>query len=53
MTQTLLTSENKENINFREVLKSIRQNHDQLHETEGGCALWVKRAWVRSLLHTK
>ncbi len=36
-----------------EFLKSIRQNHDQLHETEGGCALWVKRAWVRSLLHTK
>jgi MoaA/NifB/PqqE/SkfB family radical SAM enzyme len=36
-----------------EFLKSIRQDHDQLHETEGGCALWVKRAWVRSLLHTR
>ncbi len=36
-----------------EFLRTIRQNHDQLHETEGGCALWVKRAWVRSLLHTK
>ncbi|MDH4217352.1 MAG: radical SAM protein [Candidatus Aminicenantes bacterium] len=36
-----------------EFLRAIRQNHDQLHETEGGCALWVKRAWVRSLLNTK
>ena len=36
-----------------EFLKAIRQNHDQLHETEGGCALWVKRVWVRSLLYFK
>lgn len=36
-----------------EFLRAIRQNHDQLHETEGGCALWVKRVWVRSLLNTK
>jgi len=36
-----------------EFLRSIRQNHDQLHETEGGCALWIKREWVRSLLHSK
>lgn len=34
-----------------EFLRAIRQNHDQLHETEGGCALWIKREWVRSLLH--
>jgi MoaA/NifB/PqqE/SkfB family radical SAM enzyme len=33
-----------------ELLSTIRQNHKQLSETEGGCALWVKRAWVRSLL---
>ncbi len=33
-----------------EFLKTIRQNHEHLSETEGGCALWVKRAWVRSLL---
>jgi len=33
-----------------EFLKAIRQNHEQLHETEGGCALWVKREWVQSLL---
>lgn len=31
-------------------LKAIRENHEQLHETEGGCALWVKRKWVQSLL---
>lgn len=34
-------------------LKTIRQNHNQLHEAEGGCALWVKREWVKSLLHSK
>ncbi len=31
-------------------LKTIRQNHEQLNETEGGCALWIKREWVQSLL---
>ena len=36
-----------------EFLKVIRENHEQLSETEGGCALWVEREWVRSLLHTK
>ncbi len=36
-----------------EFLRVIRQNHDQLHETEGGCALWIKREWIRSLLHMK
>jgi len=34
-------------------LRTIRENHDQLSETEGGCALWVKREWVRSLLVSK
>ena len=34
-------------------LRTIRENHDQLRETEGGCALWAKRHWVRSLLDTK
>jgi MoaA/NifB/PqqE/SkfB family radical SAM enzyme len=33
-----------------EFLKAIRQNHEQLKETKGGCALWVERDWVRSLL---
>ncbi|MFC2047709.1 radical SAM protein, partial [Chloroflexota bacterium] len=32
-----------------EFLRTIRQNHEQLSETEGGCALWIKREWVRSL----
>ncbi|MFC2159321.1 radical SAM protein [Actinomycetota bacterium] len=33
-----------------EFLREIRQNHDKLNETDGGCALWVKREWVQSLL---
>ena len=36
-----------------EFLKAIRQNREELKETEGGCALWAKREWLRSLLHTK
>ena len=32
-------------------LKSIRDNHEHLSETEGGCALWIKREWVRSMLN--
>ncbi len=36
-----------------EFLKTIRQNHERLSEAEGGCALWVEREWVRSLLHNK
>jgi hypothetical protein len=31
--------------------KEIRDGHDRLNEAEGGCALWVERAWVQSLLH--
>ena len=31
-------------------LKSIRDSHEHLSETEGGCALWIKRQWVRSML---
>jgi MoaA/NifB/PqqE/SkfB family radical SAM enzyme len=34
-------------------LKKIRDNHQHLYETEGGCALWVEREWVKSLLHKK
>ncbi len=30
-------------------LKEIRANHRELSETEGGCALWVKRKWVQSV----
>ena len=31
-------------------LKKIRENHGRLTEIEGGCALWVEREWVASLL---
>lgn len=31
-------------------LRKIRENHEMLKETAGGCALWEKRDWVRSLL---
>ncbi len=34
-----------------EFLRKIRQNNEHLSETEGGCALWIKREWVRSVLH--
>ena len=36
-----------------EFLKAIRQNRKQLSEEEGGCVLWQKRDWVRSLLHNQ
>lgn len=32
------------------LLSEIRQNHAELTETKGGCALWNKRNWVKSLL---
>jgi MoaA/NifB/PqqE/SkfB family radical SAM enzyme len=31
-------------------LRAIRDNHDNLTETRGGCALWTNREWVKSLL---
>jgi MoaA/NifB/PqqE/SkfB family radical SAM enzyme len=34
-------------------LKKIRDNHERLGEAEGGCALWVERDWVKSLLDGK
>jgi MoaA/NifB/PqqE/SkfB family radical SAM enzyme len=33
-----------------EFLKAIRQNHGNLVETAGGCALWTNREWVLSQL---
>ena len=33
------------------LLAAIRDGHGKLTETNGGCALWAQRAWVRSLLH--
>ena len=32
------------------LLEAIRENHGRLTEGEGGCALWVNREWVKSLL---
>jgi len=42
-------------IPFKEALRSdflqqICKNHDQLTETNGGCALWTNREWVQALL---
>jgi hypothetical protein len=31
------------------LLKAIRDNHAELKETRGGCALWRKREWVEGL----
>ncbi len=31
-------------------LRQIRDERSKLHETEGGCALWVRREWVQRLL---
>jgi MoaA/NifB/PqqE/SkfB family radical SAM enzyme len=33
-----------------EFLKKIRENHENLKETSGGCALWENRQWVSSQL---
>jgi MoaA/NifB/PqqE/SkfB family radical SAM enzyme len=35
------------------LLKTIRDNPEQLKETSGGCALWEKQDWVRSLVAGK
>lgn len=33
-----------------DLLRIIRENSNELHDTSGGCALWNKRAWVQSLV---
>lgn len=33
-----------------ELMEAIRNEHDKLSETMGGCALWQNREWVQSLL---
>jgi len=33
-----------------DLLKAIRDNHAELKETRGGCALWRKREWVEALV---
>ncbi|QEE16773.1 radical SAM protein [Promethearchaeum syntrophicum] len=47
---------NLQDVSLKEALQSkflaqIRQNHDELMETRGGCALWEKQEWVKTLLH--
>lgn len=32
------------------LLQNIREKHSDFNETQGGCALWLEREWVRSLL---
>jgi MoaA/NifB/PqqE/SkfB family radical SAM enzyme len=46
---------NLKNLSLKEALSSdflrkIRENHDKLSETKGGCALWENREWVQSIL---
>ena len=33
-----------------DLLRKIRDDHEKLEETRGGCALWENREWVRGLL---
>lgn len=49
---------NLRNISLKEgiqskLFKTIRENRDKLSEANGGCALWEKREWIKSLLNTK
>jgi MoaA/NifB/PqqE/SkfB family radical SAM enzyme len=39
----------KEALNSK-LFKALRENRDQLMESNGGCALWKKPEWVRSLM---
>ena len=46
---------NLQDMSLKEALQSkflaqIRQHHDELTETRGGCALWEKQEWVKTLL---
>ncbi|MCL5073057.1 MAG: hypothetical protein M1308_19540, partial [Actinobacteria bacterium] len=36
-----------------EFLKKIRESHETLKGTRGGCALWENREWVKSLVNKK
>ena len=47
---------NIKNIGLREALQSpfmklLRENHDKLSESNGGCTLWSNREWVEKMLH--
>jgi MoaA/NifB/PqqE/SkfB family radical SAM enzyme len=43
----------KEALQHSQLLKNIRANPEQFQETTGGCALWNKQDWVRSLMQKK
>jgi MoaA/NifB/PqqE/SkfB family radical SAM enzyme len=48
---------NVASMSLKDALKSdflakLRDGHERLTESEGGCELWANRDWVRSLLHT-
>jgi MoaA/NifB/PqqE/SkfB family radical SAM enzyme len=49
-TDTSLVSMNLEQALRSRLLAQIRENHNQLTETRGGCALWTNRDWVKSLI---
>jgi MoaA/NifB/PqqE/SkfB family radical SAM enzyme len=34
-----------------EFLEKIRENHGRLNDAEGGCALWIQREWIKTLLN--
>jgi len=49
---------NLKNVSLKEALNSdflrrIRENHTQLHSSDGSCGLWAKRDLVQSLLKEK
>ncbi|HUU51879.1 MAG TPA: hypothetical protein VMW92_02530 [Candidatus Heimdallarchaeota archaeon] len=35
------------------LLKELRQHPEELRVDQGGCVLWKKREWVKSLLDSK
>ena len=52
---TPFSDANLTKVSFREALQSplldkIRQHHNMLTETNGGCALWTNREWVQTLM---
>jgi MoaA/NifB/PqqE/SkfB family radical SAM enzyme len=49
-SDTNLKDQNLKDALGSEFLKKIRENHENLNETKGGCALWENRQWVASLL---
>jgi MoaA/NifB/PqqE/SkfB family radical SAM enzyme len=38
---------------YSNLLTKIRENHNLLQETKGGCALWANKEWVKSIKQDK